>query len=138
MKKRGCGRQSLAGKKAQGTIEFVILFGVALLFFVMITAAIQIDQSKKNKEKERLLLQNVALDVQDEINLAAESSEGYARNFTIPLNIIGRDYEINLSNDYVIANIDIYVLTYKIHNVTGQIQKGNNFIRKNNETVYLN
>ncbi len=125
-------------KKAQGVIEFIILFGVALLFFVVIIATIQESQSQKNKEKERLIAQNVALDIQDEINLAAESSDGYERNFTTPENIIGLDYTINVSQGYIFLTLGDYVVDYNVVQVVGQIQKGNNLIKKENGTVYLN
>ncbi|MEK6945514.1 MAG: hypothetical protein AABW63_01850 [Nanoarchaeota archaeon] len=125
-------------KKAQGVIEFIVLFGAALLFFVVIIATIQESQSQKNKEKERLIAQNVALDIQDEINLAAESSDGYERNFTTPDNIIGLDYTINVSQGYVFLTMGDYVVDYNVVQVVGQIQKGNNLIKKENGTVYLN
>ncbi|MEK6917710.1 MAG: hypothetical protein AABW51_02070 [Nanoarchaeota archaeon] len=125
-------------KKAQGVIEFIILFGAALLFFVVIIATIQESQSQKNKEKERLVAQNVALDIQDEINLAAGSSEGYERNFTTPENIMGLDYDINVSQGYIFLILGDYVVDYNVVQVVGQIQKGNNLIKKENGTVYLN
>jgi uncharacterized protein YpmB len=125
-------------KRGQGIIEFVVLFGVALLFFVVIMASIQEKQSQRNKEKERIIVQNIALDVQDEINLAAGSSDGYRRNFQIPANILGKDYEIEITQGYVVAKLDGYIVDYEVFNVTGLIIEGDNLIRKENGIVYLN
>jgi len=126
------------GDKAQGTVEFIIIFGFILMFFTVFFAIIQMNINDKNKEKERIIIQNVALDVQDEINLAAEASEGYCREFKIPSNILGKDYEINVSNAHVVVVLDGFTSTYKSHQVIGEINKTLNIIRKQNGQVYLN
>lgn len=125
-------------KKAQTVVEFVIIFGFILFFFIVFFAAIQKNQNKKNVEKEALLVQNVALDVQDEINLAAEASDGYSRYFTVPGNILGKDYNITIIDSFIYVRTDERATSYRVFNVTGQIQKGSNYIRKENGTVYLN
>lgn len=125
-------------KRGQSAIEFVIIFGFVLFSFVVFFAIIQNNQAEKNKEKERIIVQNVALDVQDEINLAAESSDGYSREFKTPLNILGKDYEINITDNFIQVKMGVHVITYKVFQVTGLIQKGPNIIKKENGTVYLN
>lgn len=125
-------------KKGQGATEFAVIFGFVLFAFVMFLAIIQSNQGERNKDRARLLLQNTALDVQDEINLAAESSDGYIREFKVPDEILGKDYEINLTSGRVQASLDGYYVSYKVFSVTGNIQKGNNLIKKENGVVYLN
>jgi hypothetical protein len=125
-------------KKGQGATEFAVIFGFVLFAFVMFLVIIQSNQGEKNKDRARLLLQNTALDVQDEINLAAESSDGYIREFKVPEEILGKEYEINLTGGRVQASIEGYYVSYKIFSATGNIQKGSNLIRKENRTVYLN
>src|SRR3989344_3555711 len=111
--------------KAQGAVEFIIILGSVLFFFLVFFAAIQSNVSEKNLEKEKVISQNIALDVQDEINLAAESSEGYYREFSVPENVF-----------YVkMGKISV---SYKIANITGNIQKGVNIIEKQNGEILLN
>lgn len=125
-------------KKAQGAIEFVIIFAAVLFFFLTFFSIIKVNIEKKNLEKEKLVLQNLVLDVQSEIDLAAESSEGYYREFKIPENIFGKDYEINISSNRVYVSMNKIGISYKIFEVNGSIKKGVNVIRNEDETVFLN
>jgi len=82
----------------------------------------------------------VALIVQDEINLALKSSEGYNREFKIPEKIINQDYDINLTGGlvYIITEDEKSAIALSIANVSGQIKKGYNLIKKENGIIYLN
>ncbi len=124
--------------KAQGAVEFIIILGGVLFFFLVFFAAIQSNVSEKNLEKEKIITQNIALDVQDEINLAAESSEGYYREFSIPENVLGKNYEINIIENFVYVKMGKISVSYKIANITGNIQKGVNIIEKQNGEILLN
>ena len=124
--------------RGQGAMEFAIIFGFLLFFFIVFFAIIQANTAEKNKEKERIIIQNVALDVQDEINLAAQSSDGYYRNFSIPENIFGRDYDIIVFGDSVYANTSDFGVSYSVFEIQGNLKKGLNNIRKENGIVYLN
>jgi hypothetical protein len=123
---------------AQSTIEFMILFSLLLFFFILILNILNDNISIKNEEKKRVLLQNVALSVRDEISFAAFSSNGYIRTFEIPSDIIGEDYLIYINENYLYYQMGDLISSYKIFKVTGDIQKGVNIIKKENETVFLN
>lgn len=125
-------------KNAQGAIEFIVLFAGVLFFFIVFFGVVQKNISEKNQEKEKIILQNIALDVKDEINLAAESSEGYFREFKIPLNILGKEYNITLVNNFVYVEMETIGFAYKIFNIEGEIIKGVNNITKKDGTVYIN
>ena len=125
-------------RKSQGAIEFLIIFGAMLFFFIIFFGIIQENISEKDKEKERIVAQSVALDVQDEINLAAESSEGYSREFSVPENIFGKEYSINVTQSRILIAYDKFSASYNSRNVTGELKKGVNKIKKENGTVYLN
>ena len=90
------------------------------------------------REKQRIFLQNIAINVRDEIGFAAESSDGYFRSFYVPQNSLGIPYVINVTEGRVFCFVDGYSASYRVFNVTGQIQKGDNLIRKENGVVYLN
>lgn len=128
----------ISEKKAQGAIEFIVLFGSLLFFFIVFFTAIQANIERKNAEKEKVILQNIALNVKEEINLAAGSSEGYYREFKTPENILGKDYEITIVGNFIYTSMDELGFAYKISEVNGSIQKGSNIVRKENGTVYLN
>ena len=127
----------ISSKKAQGSIELMIIFGAVLFFFITFFAIIQNNISDKNQDKEKILLQNVALDVRDEINMASGASEGYSREFSVPENILGENYEINVSDGYVYVSTDTNSFSYKINQISGSIKKGINKIIKQNGMVVL-
>jgi hypothetical protein len=135
---RNKGNQ-IKNKWGQSAIEFIIVLGVVLFFFVLFFGAIQISQRDKEKENQDRLFQNIALDVRDEINIASGASDGYYREFTIPQNVLGTEYEINLTDiGYVYLKSDRYATSYKATKINGNIQKGVNIIKKENGQVYLN
>jgi uncharacterized protein YpmB len=127
-------------KRGQSTIEFVIIFGFILFFFVLFFAAIQKNIAEKNHEKDQKIVQNIALEVQNEISLAAESSEGYYREFSIPQNIMGKDYEISIEDNVVYARMgEKIAMAYNVPLINDcSLIKGANIIKKQGGVVYLN
>ncbi len=128
----------ISKNNAQSAVEFMVILSAILFFFVTFFAIIQMNVEKKNLEKEKIIIQSIALDVQDEINIAAKSSEGYSREFKIPENIFGKNYEINISGNFIYVSLKELGISYKISEINGSIKKGLNLIRKENGTVYLN
>ena len=131
-------KEMMEKKNAQGAIEFMIIFSAFLLFFVVLFSVIKMNIEDKNLEKERTIARNIALDVQYELNLASDASEGYYREFEIPNTIFGKDYEINNTNNEVYVSVNSMTITYKIIPLNGYVQKGLNIIQKQNGTVLLN
>ena len=127
-------------KKAQSTAEFLILIGGVVFFFLVFLLAVQVNITDKTRENKNLVLQDIARSVQDEINLATDSSDGYYRNFTVPDKLINSDYQINVQEDFVYVRTtdNKYAIALPVANVTGDVQKGSNIIRKKNGKVFLN
>jgi len=125
-------------KRGQSAVEFIIILSFVLFFFVLFFAVIRNNEAQKNKEKENLILQNIALDARDEINLAAQASEGYFREFKIPLNVLGTDYNIQIIDKRVYVNASRFGVSYAVVSVNGILKKGVNNITKQNGEVYLN
>ncbi|MCK5612409.1 hypothetical protein KAR91_61625 [Candidatus Pacearchaeota archaeon] len=125
-------------KKAQSVMEFLVMFGALLFFFVVFMAIINADLTRENREKQSALLQNAASDIRDEISLAAKATDGYSREFFVAEKILGTNYELNMTEGYIFATTERHSASYKIFNVTGEIKKGKNIIKKANETIYLN
>lgn len=125
-------------KKSQSAIEFIIIIGAVLFFFVSLLLVIQKNMEQKNLEKDTIIAQNIALSVQDELNLAEKASDGYYREFKISEYISGFSYELKLADNRVYVSTDKIGLSYPIIPINGDIKKGTNIIRKQNGTVYLN
>jgi len=127
-------------KKAQVAVEFVVIIG-ALFFLVSIFfLAIQESMSDKIEKRENILVKEIALIVQDEINLAMESGDGYTRNFDIPKKAGNLEYEIGIYSGvvYIKTKDNKYALALPVSDVTGDINVTSNTIEKINGAIYLN
>lgn len=127
-------------KKSQSSTEFIIIAGFVLFFFTIFFLAIKGNMSEKIRERQDLAVKEIAITVQDEINLASSSSDGYYREFTVPNKVNGKDYDVNLIDELVYVNTTDgnYAIALPVQNVTGNIKKGNNIIKKEDGEVKLN
>ncbi len=130
----------MKSKKAQSAIEFVILVGVVTFFFASFMLVLQANIYEKNWEKINHLTKEIALNVQNEIDIASKAIDGYRREFEIPAKIQYSDYEISIVDSfvYVKTNDDLHALSLPAAEVIGQPIKGVNVIRKTNGEVFLN
>jgi len=131
----------IKNRLSQSAIEFMILTGFLLFSFTIFFIAVQGNMNDKIKERQALAVKNVAIMVQDEINLAFQSSEGYYRTFKIPENINGLKYDIEIIEDlvYVKTQDGKYAIALPVKEVTGEVIKGEtNFIKKENGEIKLN
>lgn len=126
--------------KSQSSIEFVVLIGVVIFFFTVFFIALSESMSEKTRQRQSNSVEDVAINVQEEINLASKSSDGYNRKFEIPYDIDGRKYDINLTQGlvYIKTSDNRDALALPVQNVSGQLIKGDNLIKKNNGIIYLN
>ena len=126
--------------KSQSAVEFVILTGFVLFFFVIFFVSIQDNMALKLREKQDLALKDIVLGLQDEVNLAYGSSEGYSRDFNIPPNVNGNDYNISIISEMIYAyTLDkSSAVSFSIPKIIGQPIKNLNKIKKLNGEVYLN
>ena len=90
-------------KRGQSAIEFLILVGAMLFVFVLFLGLFQKNIGEKIVEKRNYALTELALTIQNEINLASEASNGYSRTFEIPKDILGSDYDVNITSGMVYA-----------------------------------
>ena len=127
-------------KRSQSAIEFLILIGVIAFFFTIFFAALNENIGDKTRERKTIAIENIAVSVQDEINLASKSSDGYSRQFNVPNDFNGEDYSINLTDGmvYVKSSDNKYAIALPIPNITGNVGKGNNLIKKQGGVIYLN
>lgn len=125
-------------KKGQGALEFLIVIGAAVFLFAILMIIVYNNVSEVNREKERRIIENIALSVQDEISLAVKSTDGYSREFNIPEKIGSQDYNINITGSRIYIETEKNAVSYPVKDAEGNIKKGLNLIKKENGQVYLN
>jgi hypothetical protein len=119
-------------------MEFLTAMGIALLFFTLFFLAINYDTQEKRIEKEGKIVNNLAMSIKKEIDIASSTQEGYIREFNVPNKILGNNYEIQIVGNHIYIKSDNKAMSLKIKEVIGEIQKGANIIKKTKEGVYLN
>jgi hypothetical protein len=127
-------------RRGQSAIEFVILVTAVLFFLVLFLVAVQERVGEKKFEEFDNVVNEIAFIVQDEINLASLSTDGYNRQFTIPTNINLLDYDVNVIEGLVyVRTVDgRHAVVLSVGEVIGDVIKGTNSIRKDNGIIYLN
>lgn len=127
-------------RKGQSAIEFIALVGAVGFFFLAFLFVLDMNLADKTWENRNLMTKEIALTVQNEISAASGSTDGYRREFNIPLYVVDMDYDINITGVFVyIRTVDgRHALALLVPNVTGNVIKGQNVIRKNSGIVSLN
>ena len=127
-------------KKAQIAMEFMMVMGAALFFVTVFFLAIQNNTEEKMYERENIMVKEIALTVQNEINLAVQSIDGYSRNFDIPNKAGNLDYTISVASGivYIETTNKRHAMAFPAHQVTGDINIPNNTIKKIGGVVFLN
>lgn len=127
-------------RKAQVAIEFIIIIGALLFFVALFLLIVQENMKDKLYQEENILVKEIALTVQNEINLALQSGDGYSREFKLPRQAGSLDYEINIDSGivYIKTTNNRHALTIPVANVTGDINVTTNRIAKINGIIYLN
>lgn len=126
--------------KSQTAIEFLILVGLVLFGFTVFFMIIQGNMSDDINEQRDLAIKELALSVQNEIDLASQSAEGYQRKFRLPATINGMDYTIDIDQNmvYITAGDGNHAMALPVQNTTGTIIIGVNTIKKEDGQVKIN
>lgn len=125
---------------AQFAIEFVVLVAFMFLIFLGFTAVItsKILEAKENERQK--IAEDIATLVRNEIDLAKSVADGYNRIFSIPNKVEGSDYNIEIidNRELVVNYIDKEYVSFLPEKVEGNINLGENAIRKEDGVVYIN
>ncbi len=126
--------------RAQSALEFVIVVMAMLFLFVGLLVFVQERIASSKYESLSVAVREVALTVREEISLAQLSTDGYSRQFTLPGNINGYDYKINVTEDSVYVRTDDgrHAIALPVGEVIGDVVIGINSVSKTNNTVFLN
>ncbi len=127
-------------KTGQSGLEFMILVGAVFFSFVIFIGSLQEQRADQISSQRNYLIKEIAFTVQDEIALASNSISGYSRNFTLPNDVLGAEYNASIyaGSINVATKNGKHALSLPVLNVTGDIRIGQNNIMKVNERVYLN
>jgi len=127
--------------KGQSAIELIIVVGFFAFAFLIFLLIIHQSTASQRYENRNTLVQDVALQIQQEISLATNSINGYSRQFILPPNIAGVYYEATIIDGtaiYIYSNDGKHALSLPVSNVTGEVIIGTNTILKINNSVLLN
>ncbi len=127
-------------KKGQVAIELLILITFLLFLFTIFFLSINENLSEKINARKNLAIKEIAIAIQDEINLASTSSDDYKRIFEIPTTVQGQDYQVNIQDNLVSVKTEDHkhAIALPVKNITGNITKGENTISKTNGVITLN
>ncbi len=140
-------------KKAQSSVELVLLLGFMFLVFNVMIAGLFYRLSEIETEKELFRIDEINNIARAEIMLAHSVEDGYNRIFYLPQRINGLDYNIRIVGQDQIEDeekygeiIAEYVDYHRKHqsvriipiNVRGEIYKGENKIEKRQGVICLN
>jgi len=127
-------------RRGQVAIEFIVLVGFMLVAFTIFFLALQENLSDKFSERQDKKVKEIAVTVKNEIDLAFHSSDGYRREFSLAPDVYGKDYNISVNESvvYVVTVDGKHAISFAVKEVTGNIQKPENVITKENGGVRLN
>jgi hypothetical protein len=132
-------------KKGQSSTEFVILIGFMMMMLLVFFIVIQQKIVEANEEKNELASKGIMDIVINEIRLAESVSDDYYREFYLPIELNGLNYNISIMPG--VASTTEVVLKYenkeKVYfleqfvNDTSTVGLGSNNITKSNGVIYI-
>ncbi len=125
-------------KKAQVSMEFVFLVGLAFAVMIVFIASTRSEFDQLRSEQERSLVKDVSIKAQHELIIASNVEDGYLRTFSLPSTLDQISYSISITGNTLITNTSEYEYDLNVPSVVGNIQKGNNTINKTNGIIHLN
>jgi len=119
-------------KKAQFTIEFILIFAMAFLIFLILLVFVTRYVDFANTETEKEKLGTLAENIKKNIVLAHQSGQGFEVEVVIPSEY--DDEKINISADhdmlYIKSVSSNFIVTRQIPAVGGNFKIGCNKIKK--------
>ncbi|HLC62279.1 MAG TPA: hypothetical protein VJI52_04650 [Candidatus Nanoarchaeia archaeon] len=127
------------GSRAQVSVEFFILVGMAFLIAIGFEIA-ALDQLKDFRvQRESDAVKDLALKLQKEALIAASVEDGYVRDFTIPIQLDNSvNYTLTTKNYTITVESKNSIYTFTIPNSVGNLSKGSNRINKTGGVIYIN
>jgi len=123
--------------KAQVAIEFIILVSIALIMLIIFVSSTSDHAEKLNRQRDFIILKDLAYSIQNEINLASQVREGYNRTFSLPDELDGNEYTITTYENEFRVSTNGMDFSLRIPKINGTIKKGNNTITNKGGIINL-
>ena len=123
---------------AQSSIEFLVLVGVVLIFFIAAMALVRSKTISTARERETILAEDIVTTIHKEILLATRVQDGYQRTFWIPQKIGTKEFVLSFQNNEIVLQVGQSEYWRTLPDVSGSINKNLNFIRKTDGVVHVN
>lgn len=85
--------------KGQIAYEFLMLFFVLLIAFTLWTTLSSEAKDRLEFQRNEILMQDFGLGLQHQLYTAAQMSDGFSRNLTLPKNLEQEEYNVSLDNE---------------------------------------
>lgn len=128
--------------KGQSGFEFVTLMGVSVAFLIGIVAVIGQVTTEQQHENTFRELQDLSRSIQNEFLLANEVEEGYVRRVRIPDTVNNREFFFQVEKQgnrsaSLEFEYEQRTITYLVPYFEGELEKGENTIRKKGGNLYV-
>ncbi|MFH1229666.1 MAG: hypothetical protein V1678_04565 [Candidatus Aenigmatarchaeota archaeon] len=136
-------------RKAEASIEFMVFFGIILVFFVFFIGIIGVDNNDISESTVYANAGSILNTVVNEINTASRM-QGYYRVFDIPIKLSsGKLYNVTYNNTFRTVTVEwdknmttgikkSVIGNIMTNNVTGSISAGSNRIENHDGRVSIN
>ncbi len=123
--------------KAQVSVEFLMIFILMVLIFSIYVPYIWERELEIEKKGEFVVGRRIASNVKSEVELAVMFGHGYRRNFTLPADILGSNYSIDIRNKVVVVKWKDYEVHELLiaHKITGSPKPGKNTILNRRDEI---
>ncbi|MCF7872135.1 hypothetical protein K9L97_03810 [Candidatus Woesearchaeota archaeon] len=106
-------------KKAQTSVEFVILIGFGMLLLIILLNMFLQNMANVTKQKEESRSQEIFNLIKTEIDLAYSTRANYTRTFKIPTQISGSDIQVRcIDNQDILITINERTHYFLLQNIT--------------------
>jgi len=125
--------------RGQVAVELFMLIGILALFSITILLIASDKTQRVYLDNEYIASKDFGFSMQKEILIASEVDDGYLRNFDVPADINGIDYQINISNGSFVLKTSNFEHIFYVPYVAGQFNIGAlNRINRTAGTIYIN
>jgi len=126
-------------KKAQATIEFVILVGFLFFILLIFSALLNNRLVGIHQMNTQIKMKEVANLVITETTLAELVGDGYSRTFELPVTLEGMEYNVSIEDkqDLVISFLGYDYVFFLNQVVFGQVGLGYNLITNKGNLINI-
>ncbi len=125
--------------KSQSSMEFIAIFMILLAALVVISFISYTQLQAIRQYQTDLEVEKVLNDIAFKINTAYLEGDGFFINMTLPNDIFGTDYTIEINSNEVLMEVSnvSYTKILLTNNITGEPKKGLNFIENRRGEIIL-